>query len=368
MFLHSLGLTLANPLTLVDLSTRSELQTTVDREKGQYLGHPTTALLPDGKTILCVFPKGHGKGAIVFKRSKDAGRSWSERLPTPESWKDSQEVPTLFQTVDSKNKRRIVLFSGLYPAKRALSADGGKTWTELEEIGNWGGIVVMSSLIALPKKGSYLALFHDDGRFFGAERNVTNPVTFTLYSSLSEDGGVTWQKPISYFESSAVHLCEPGAFPIPKTKEFGVLYRENSRKSESHMGVYNASNRAWSDMKPVNRALTGDRHTARWLKDGRLFITFRDMAEGSPWKGDWVAWIGTWDDLVNRRQGQYRIRLMDNFDGSDCGYPGLEVLKDGAVVTTSYGHWIQGEQPYIVTVRISPDIFKNKLADRAKLQ
>ena len=36
--------------------------------------------LEDGKTILCVYPKGHGRGGIVYKRSTDGGLSWSERL------------------------------------------------------------------------------------------------------------------------------------------------------------------------------------------------------------------------------------------------------------------------------------------------
>ena len=47
------------------------------------LGHPTTVLHEDGKTIITVYPKGHGKGGIVYKRSDDGGLTWSERLPTP---------------------------------------------------------------------------------------------------------------------------------------------------------------------------------------------------------------------------------------------------------------------------------------------
>ncbi len=338
----------------IDLSAHTKLQTIVDREPGQYLGHPTTALLRDGKTILCVYPKGHGKGAIVYKKSSNGGKTWSKRLPTPENWKDSQEVPTLFQTVDQKGKRRIVMFSGLYPAKVAISEDDGKTWSPLESVGNWGGIVVMGTMISLPEKGSYLALFHDDGRFFSAKKDVTNPVTFINYSSISVDGGVTWQEPKPYFSSQEFHYCEPGAFPIPKSKKFGVFFRENSRKHESGFGVFDSEKQSWSEFADVNRVLTGDRHTAKWMKDGRLFVTFRDMAQDSPWKGDWVAWIGTLDDIVNRREGQFRIRLMDNIDSWDCGYPGLEILKDGTIVTTTYGHWAKGEEPYIVSIRIGP--------------
>ena len=34
-------------------------------------------LLEDGRTILCVYPKGHGRGGIVYKRSTDGGLTWS---------------------------------------------------------------------------------------------------------------------------------------------------------------------------------------------------------------------------------------------------------------------------------------------------
>jgi hypothetical protein len=42
---------------LIDLNDRSDIQVVVDREKGQYLGHPTTVLLEDGKTMYCVYPR-----------------------------------------------------------------------------------------------------------------------------------------------------------------------------------------------------------------------------------------------------------------------------------------------------------------------
>ena len=52
------------------------------------------------------------------------------------------------------------------------------------------------------------------------------------------------------------------------------------------------------------------------------------------------------DDIVHRREGQYRLRLMDNHKGADCAYPAMEVLPDGTYVVTTYGHWIEGEAPF----------------------
>ena len=51
----------------IELNKRTDLQTIVDQEDGIYLGHPSTVLLEDGNTILIVYPKGHGKGEIIYK-------------------------------------------------------------------------------------------------------------------------------------------------------------------------------------------------------------------------------------------------------------------------------------------------------------
>ena len=107
-------------LPLIDLNEAKNLQVLVDREKGQYLGHPTTLLLEDGKTILCVYPMGHGKGPILFKRSTDGGLTWSERLPTPKNWQTSKETPTLHRVVDAQGRLRFFRF-----APRWVSADDG---------------------------------------------------------------------------------------------------------------------------------------------------------------------------------------------------------------------------------------------------
>ncbi|MFO0455100.1 MAG: exo-alpha-sialidase, partial [Planctomycetota bacterium] len=127
----------------IDLTEDSARQVVVDREAGQYLGHPTTLLLEDGKTILCVYPKGHGKGPVIYKRSPDGGKTWSDRLPTPKSWETSKETPTVHRVISPDGHRRVIMFSGLYPARMAVSKDDGESWSELEPVGEWGGIVVM---------------------------------------------------------------------------------------------------------------------------------------------------------------------------------------------------------------------------------
>ena len=303
--------------------------------------------------MLIVYPKGHGRGGIVYKRSADGGKTWSKRLPTPPSWATSREVPTLHRVVDAKGKKRLIIWSGLYPARLAVSEDDGAKWSELKPAGDWGGIVVMGCLEELETgNGHYLAMFHDDGRFFAKGGKRANPIVFNLYKTFSKDGGLTWSKPESIFARSDVHLCEPGIIRSPDGNQLCVLLRENSRRRNSYVIFSNDEGRTWTKPRELPAALTGDRHTGKYTADGRLFISFRDRTHESPTPGDWVAWVGTYDDIVNGREGQYRVRLMDNTKGADCAYPPVEMLPDDTIVTTTYGHWTNGESPYIVSVRL----------------
>lgn len=345
----------AAPQQPLDLTADRTRVVEVDREDGQYLGHVSTVLLADGRTILAAYPKGHGRGAIVMKRSEDGGKTWSERLPVPASFATSQEVPTMWRAKDGMGKERIVLWSGLHPAKLAHSEDDGRTWSELAPAGDWGGIVVMGDLAATTTAGRHLAWFHDDGRFLRAGGKATG--TFTLLQTESDDGGMTWSAPRALWSGSDVHLCEPGFVRSPDGKELALLLRENRRKQESHAMFSRDEGATWTAPAPMHPALTGDRHTIRHSKDGRIVAVFRDMGLGkdNAWKGDFVAWVGTYEDVKSGKGGQWRIRLLDNQDSWDCGYPGLEALPDGTFVATTYGHWEKGKQPWIRSVRFRLD-------------
>jgi len=347
----------------------------VDREKGQYLGHPTTVLLEDNKTMLTVYPKGHGRGAIVYKRSNDAGLTWSDRLPTPKNWETSLEVPTLHRVVDAAGKKRIIMFSGLYPIRMAVTEDDGANWSELKSIGDFGGVVTMATVIDLKTPGHYMAFFHDDGRFIRGgdvekyriksphspdySSSTAKPWRFWVYTTLSKDGGLTWSVPAPIAMLPDANLCEPGALRSPDGKQIAVLLRENSRKYNSFVIFSNDEGLSWSEPKELPAALTGDRHVAKYAPDGRLFISFRDTTHVSATKGDWVGWVGKYEDIVNGTEGQYRVRIMDNTKGQDTTYPGVELLPDGTFVTTTYGHWTAGEEAYVVSVRFKLEELDN---------
>ncbi|MBR5380012.1 MAG: exo-alpha-sialidase [Clostridia bacterium] len=179
---------------------------------------------------------------------------------------------------------------------------------------------------------------------------------FTVYSVRSRDGGLTWGELRPVCTHDTASLCEPGVVRSPDGKQLAMLLRENSRKYNSFVTFSDDNGVSWSEPRELPGALTGDRHTIRYLKDGRLIVSFRDMCHESPTRGDWCAWVGTYDDIVSGREGEYRVRLMKNHDGCDCAYPGVLVLPDGTVAATTYGAWTPGEKQYIVTVRFKPPV------------
>jgi hypothetical protein len=128
--------------------------------------------------------------------------------------------------------------------------------------------------------------------------------------------------------------------------------RQNTRTTNSLFMVSDDEGRNWSEPKQLPGALTGDRHQARYAHDGRLVIVFRDMASESPTKGHFVGWVGSYDDIVNQREGQHRLKLLHNYAGTDCGYPGLELLPDGTFVATTYlKYWPDKRRHSVVSTR-----------------
>ena len=96
---------------------------------------------------------------------------------------------------------------------------------------------------------------------------------------------------------------------------------------------------SWVSPVELDRTITGDRHQPRYASNGRLVICFRDRTAKSPTWGHFVAWVGTYQDLRNCREGQYRIKLLHSYDeqkAHDCGYSGLELLPDDTLV----GHYL----------------------------
>ena len=371
-----------------------------------YIGHPDAILFKDG-SILQVYPSGHGKGAIRGKISTNGGVSYDKDIDNqPKSWETSRETPTVYRLEFSDGTPdKIILFSGnpdwrdgkgtIGGFNYSLSDDEGKTWSEFELVFSKKDkitvipTVAMASLTRLKENGKFvdkwMAFFHDHG---GRFVNYKTILSF-------ENGKAVFSDPEPYFKAyrkleKKANMCEVEVIrsDCGKGDELCLIARSNNKAYNSLISFSQDEGKTWSEPKFVPCALNGERHKADYTPDGRLFITFRSIerskkriktnfeVKGRKWYSEgWVAWVGTYDDLKNGREGQYRIKLAHTYlsnqkepcitANGDTGYCGNVVLDDGTVVTSTYGCFgeknVDGKyKTYVVSKRV-------KLSDVDKL-
>jgi hypothetical protein len=82
----------------------------------------------------------------------------------------------------------------------------------------------------------------------------------------------------------------------------------------------------------------------------------------SPFYEHFVVWVGKYEDIVNKKEGQYRVKLLHSYAGWDCGYPDLEILPDGTIIATTYIKYTEGKNKQsIVSVRFKLEDLAQKL-------
>ena len=339
-------------LPMVDLTKQATGFTTVERRKS-YLGHPSTVLFRDGQTVLVAYPDGHGKGNLILRRSPDAGATWQ---PVAIPAQRVEETPTLYR-LDLPAGRERVLLVTCQPAKGVLewmwSDDRGTTWSARQQwklTGTKGIIVALASLWPVPgPEPRWRGVFHDF-----AFDNYTMDVA--LRSDGNETPTIVFEKlkRIDYAsaegraQAQRAGLCEAGLVTRPDGKRLALLFRPEKRLTNAMVAFSDDAGLTWTDPRELPGALTGHRHEAVNLPDGRTMVFMRDYSPlnpGNPSHGDWVAWVGTFQDLEAGREGQYRVHLRRNYGNStnnnigDCGYTGVELLPNGQVLALTYGHW-----------------------------
>ncbi|MEG2413367.1 MAG: sialidase family protein [Clostridia bacterium] len=349
-----------------------------------YMAHPDTVLLKDGR-LVTMYPEGHGKGAVLTKQSFDGGKTWGERLTdTPQSWKNSMETPTVYRLEFNDKSEKIVMISA-FPRwwyadlnktvpgdgfNASYSNDDGKTWTEFENFYGKNSkkyiqpIVAMSSLTRLKDsdgkwRDAWLGTFHDHNFV-----NYTSVLTF-------EGDKMLWSKPKEYLKKyrnieKYAGICEVEIIRSEQGKgnQLCLLARSNGFKGKNNNSMICFSDdegETWSKPTETPSAYSGERHKAEWLPDGRLFITFRSIERDQKklelyhekdstkvWYSEgWIGWVGSYDDLVGGKEGQYRVKLAHTYlpwqdkaevtASADTGYCGNAVLPDGIVFTSTYG-------------------------------
>lgn len=319
-----------------------------------YQGHPTTVTLPDGRTIFCVWCINHGGAAGPMARSDDGGRTWT-RLDAqlPAGFATHQNCPSIYRLVGPDGKARLWVWSAALGKRGGpgmpsiLSEDEGKTWREMPPL-NFPCVMTFSSIVQL-KDGRYLGLYHKGPG--GADK-----APLEVLQTITADGGFTWSEPHVVAAVEGKNPCEPFVFRSPDGGELCCLMRENTHKGRSLMMFSTDEGATWSRPVDTSWGLTGDRHIGVATGDGRWLFAFRDQAPGSPTKGHFVAWVGSYDDLKQGRPGQYRVKLLHSHASrvGDCGYPGVERLADGTLLITTYLKYRPGPEKHsVVSLRLT---------------
>lgn len=408
----------ADYLSIPVVKLRASDRKTVDR-RSSYLGHPDLVMSDTGQ-LICMYPAGHGKGAIIAKTSDDFGETWSDRLTdTPESWQKSQETPTLYRLQRSDGSDKLLLVSGCpswgnvdgwyTDGFNCSVADGdgshwsefynfyGREWAQSQpnkpadydnlseeekavlpnydaqgKVLAYDAIVAMSSLTRLKENGVYvdkwLGTFHDYDFY-----NYASILTFDA------EGKPQWSAPRRYLSQWRANeiqsnICEVEIIrtPAPRDDTLILIGRANSRKTNSVISFSYDEGATWTQPKELPRELCGDRHKAEYdATTGKLAISFRQIIPGIKQNayaadellcGDWVAWIGTFDDLLtyadddpsNDAKGDALLVLgSNNVLGSpgDNGYSGT-VCQNGTFVMVAYGRFDPwAGNPYIMQVK-----------------
>jgi len=355
-------------LPVADISEDASRQTVIaEGAKDRYEGHPTTLLADDGKTLFCVWTTGHGGPCGQMARSDDGGRTWTRldaTLPAVYA-RTHKNCPVLQKLKGPDGKTRYFIYSAKVAEGSGLgimmSEDGGKTWVECPCQPQLSANMPPTGVMTL--KDGTVALFgqvRNDPRVKTDRANDDQSV----WMALSKDGGRSYGEMRVVMTATKRNLCEPCCLRSPDGKSLVLLARENRHKGRSMMSFSQDEGRTWTTPVDTPWALTGDRHEGVLLPDGRYVIAFRDQAVGSPTRGQFTAWVGTFDDLRCGRNGQYRIHLLHHhglrgkFPGGpwDTGYPGVELLPDGTILCTTYTrHFDDERQSSVVMTRFRID-------------
>lgn len=335
----------------VDLSADRSRQVVIAAgDASTYQGHPTTLLLPDGKTMFCVWTYQHGGPCGPLKRSDDGGLTWSPLLDVPANWKEVRNCPALYRLSDPAGRTRLFVYAGQGPdgaMQESHSDDDGRTWTPMRSLGLVG---VMPFCTIVPIEGGKRLLGLTNLRRPGETQEKNSNI---LAQSYSTDGGLTWTPWKIILDLPGLKPCEPMVVRSPDGKQLLCLIRENVKRVALFM-TSDDEGKTWSKEKPLPPGLWGDRHMASYAADGRLVVAMRDTGAESPTYSHFVAWVGRYEDIVNGNDGGYRVKLLHSFAGRDCGYPGLERLPNGTFVATTYLKYREGpEQHSVVAARFT---------------
>jgi BNR repeat protein len=341
--------------------------TTVHRADEWYESFPDIEITDKG-TYLCTFTRATFHcglyRTILITRSND-GLNWSDPqvVAKPRNFKykpwklkkqklDEHDCSKIQQFNDGHIEISIALSDASDMRKRPAlivyrSVDDGITWDGPSEC-NCQGIVQDDFLVNNTDQNERIVGLHIRDKKSG----VLNQL---LYRSV--DNGKTWNDAEIIAQDGKTHFCEVSITYIPNTDIIAAFMRDNRRKKKKITKFFTEGyptqvcfsqdfGKSWT--KPVITSINGHRPVAKFLKDGRIVITYRDIVKLGI-TGLWSANIdaskikfgsndeNSFNEIFNQ-QKYYILQYEDEYNShGDNGYSGwVQNPKDNSIVVVYY--------------------------------
>ena len=318
----------------IDISGETERHVVIAQGTPEYSqNHCNTEMMTDG-TIFIIWSDGHGGPIRYLKKSTDGGLSWSDLLDIPDNWPDYSNCPAFYRLADPQGIERVFVFASVGPEGggmyQARTEDEGNTWSLFEPTSRNDDIGL---LFANGMPFTTIEPVEDGNELIGLT-NIRRPgegyPTTVVVQSRSVDGGLTWSDwDIILDLGNPYRPCEPDIIRSPDGQQLLMIMRENEQSFNSWIMLSDNEGRTWSNPFQAPASVSMDRHQHKYTPDGRLIILGRDTADESPTESHFVAWVGTYEDLVNGNEGQYRVKLLHHYGAGSAEYPSIELLSDG---------------------------------------
>jgi hypothetical protein len=228
---------------------------------------PSVACLKDGTLLLNWFTLQQGKVAILFARSTEQGKTWSE------PWKLVLDSPYPFAC--SSPVRELpdgTLILGLYHENKGVafgatvrSRDGGKTWRDLALIGEKSGVFLDAETDVVSLK---------NGKLLAALRSSQGDMHFAI----SEDMARTWG-PVRSFGFK-------GHSPYFLRHSSGILLLAH-RLPATAMHWTSDDGKSWHGPVRIDSVI-GAYPSMVELADGRVFCVYYEEGKESSIRGVWL--------------------------------------------------------------------------------
>lgn len=318
---------------------------TVARNDEVYECFPDLVRTDTGK-IITIYRESEAHGCrefsdLIMRHSTDDGRTWSDREVLIESEKEDGVLfkwncPRISQLSDG---RLVALCDGydIPPGEIStrdavtymwFSDDDGETWSGPQETPITG--IVPDQLIETAD-GTWLVAAHVGRK---AQRGLWQRVF------RSEDGGETWEGPITVAKRDGLNLCEASVIQLPDGRLVAYM-RENSRKGWSaYKAISEDDGKSWhgpyeTHIPACHRPVSG------YLPSGRILVTFAYMMPGTEAnRANFMAYTeepeSAGNTSLNDQGGQLLCLDHDRSEHPDQGYSGWCLLDDGTVFAVNY--------------------------------